>query len=288
MVFERLVKNIIVSKENIYRITLYESGIWYEKTFIPIPASYQCFSLAKNYTATAIGIAQDKGLLNIDNFILEYFKDNLPEDYDEKLERVKIQHLLTHTTGNEFGYLFGDDRYAYKNKSYLNVILSKHLEYEPGEKFTYSNSNYYLLSLIIHLVSGLTLEEFLKRNLFSYIDIFEYAFQNSPEGETLGATGMFMSTRDLTKLGILYLNNGEYNGNQVLSRYWTEEATKNQVRLDGAPEYGFGFWIEKDGYCGKGNFGQTVVVLPEQKIVVAANGYGDFDIYFLLNINEFL
>lgn len=282
MIFENLISQIHESNASVYTIALYENGTWREETLVPVPVLYQCFSLAKAFTATAIGIAQDKGLINITDPILKYFGNELPPAYDMKLEGVTIRHLLTHSMGNDVAMLTGEDRIRYKHTGYLKAILNKPLAYDAGAHFTYSNSNYYLLSLIIHRAGGVTLEAFLRKNLFDQIDITEYAFQNCPEGETLGATGLFMSVKDLAMLGVLYLNNGQYNGKQLISPRWVSEATRNQVRLDDAPPYGYSFFIEENGYCARANHGQAIAVLPNQKIVAAVNGYGDFDIYALL------
>ena len=284
MIFERLIKEISKDNANIFRITLFENGIWNEKMLLPTPKLLNCYSLAKNFTATAIGIAQDKCLLNVDNLILDYFTEELPDYFDKKLKIVKIRHLLTQTTGNEKGYFFDFDRSSYKERNYLKVFLSQPLKYEPGVRFVYSNSNYYLLSLIIHRVSGLTLEAFLRKYLFSSMDIHEYAWQNCPMEETLGATGLFMSTIDLAKLGVLYLNNGQYEGHQLLSTGWIRESMKDQVNLPDTSAYGYSFWIKENSYFGTGSNSQILLVLPEQKLVLAAHAFVDYyDYTSLLN-----
>jgi CubicO group peptidase (beta-lactamase class C family) len=282
MNIDHLTGSIAEANANVYRIALYDDGTWYEKTLVPIPLMYQCYSVTKNFTATAIGIAQDKGLLNINDLILGYFENELPETYDKKLEHVTIRHLLTHTMGNEAGYLFSADRPTYAEKNYLKLIFSQPLKYEAGEVFVYGNSNYYLLSLIIHRACGETLETFLRKHLLADMDITEFAFQNCPMGETLGCTGLFISTLDLAKLGVLYLNNGVYNGKQLLSSFWVGEASKPQVRQERTRKYGYSFWIENGGYNGKGDHGQSLVILPERKIVLAAHGNGDYDLSRLL------
>lgn len=268
--FDKIKKQIIDSGANVFRIVLYKDGVWQDEILRPSCPYINSYSVSKNFTATAIGIAQDMGLLSVEDEIIKYFQERLPDNLDEKFTRVRIRHLLTHTMGNAEGYLFENDRYTHNTDDFLGLILSKPLQYQPGEKFVYSNSTYYLLSRIIRKASGMTLEMFLRKHLFRYLGIKGFALENCPMGETMGATGMHMLTPDIAKLGVLYLNQGKYEGKQLLSEKWIEEAVKCQ-----APDknYGYSFWLNDIGYSGLGAHSQTIIVVPSENLVFAAHGY---------------
>ncbi len=271
---------------NIFRTVLYYNGIIEDETLKPTAPCQNCYSLSKSVTSLAVGIAQNMGLLDIDDPIIKYFCDELPLVYDRCLEKVTIAHLLTMTMGIDKGFLFEGDRYNYSERNWVKLILSRPLDFEPGIKYTYSNSNYYMLSCLIHRATELTMQEFLRRHLFDYMNINSYAWETCPCGEAMGATGLYMSTPDIAKVGIMCLNGGMYDGKRIISSDYLERATGNRVNVDNIG-YGYGFWINKYGFCGSGAFGQTLIVMPEKKLVFAAHAFSG-DVNYLDMINSAL
>jgi CubicO group peptidase (beta-lactamase class C family) len=279
--FEKIRDGILKTGANVFRIALYEAGEWREETLRPVCACLNCYSLSKNFTATAVGIAQDMGLLCIDDPILRFFPNEIPEHRDEKLERVTIKHLLTQTMGSAEGYLFGADRYAQGKDDWVRYALSRPLAFEPGEKFVYSNSTFYLLSCIIHRVSGMAMDMFLREHLFRHMGIDSFAWEACPKGETFGASNLYMSTKDIAKLGVLYLNHGEYEGKRLLSERWTYEAVQGLAGDGGKKYYGYSFWLNDIGYNGGGAYNQIILVVPQRNIVFAAHSYIEPDFDFI-------
>lgn len=277
--FEQLREDILKTGANVFRIALYENGQLRDETLRPVCPNLNCYSLSKNFTATAIGIASDMGLLSLDDPIVKFFTDELPEKPDDKLTRVTVRHLLTQTMGCAEGYLFEADRYKHGTGDWVKYILSQPLAYEPGTKFVYSNSTFYLLSCIVRRVSGMTTDNFLRVHLFKPMGIESFAWEMSPEGEAFGASSLYLHTRDIAKLGVLYLNQGEYEGRRLLSRSFAEEAVKPYGGDPQGPKYGLSFWMNDIGYHGGGAYNQIILVVPERNIVFAAHAFidGEFD-----------
>jgi CubicO group peptidase (beta-lactamase class C family) len=271
--FEQIRDGILKTGANVFRIALYDAGEWREETLRPVCACLNCYSLSKNFTATAAGIAQDMGLLSLEDPAVKYFPDEVPGNADEKLSRVKIKHLLTQTMGCAEGYLFEKDRCAHGTDDWVRYVLSRPLAYEPGEKFVYSNSTFYLLSCIVHRASGVRTDMFLREHLFKPMGIESFAWETCPKGETFGASSLYMSTKDIAKLGVLYLNKGEYEGKRLLSRGFAEMAVTRQVAAENGGGYGLSFWMNDIGYSGGGAFNQIILVLPDRNIVFAAHAY---------------
>lgn len=269
---EKITSQIRERNLNVFRTVLYYNGVIEDETLIPAAPCQNCYSLSKSVTSLAVGIAQDMGLLDVNDLVIKYFRDELPAGYDKRLEQVTIAHLLTMSMGIDKGFLFESDRYNYSERNWVKLILSRPLDYEPGIKFTYSNSNYYMLSCLIHRAAELTMQEFLRRHLFDRLDINSYAWETCPCGEAMGATGLYMSTPDIARLGIMCLNGGMYDGKRIISSEYLAMATASRVNIDNIG-YGYGFWINKYGYCGSGAFEQTLIVMPEKKIVFAAHAF---------------
>lgn len=270
---ERAAEHIRQAGDNIFSLVLYKNGEWDECTVCRTAPCQNCYSLTKTVIATGIGMAQDQGLLSVDEPILHYLEKDLPDKVDEKLERVKIRHLLSQTMGNGTGYLFEADRFTHGTDDWLSFVLSQPLAYEPGSKFVYSNSTYYLLSCILHRATGVTAESFIRQNLFQPLGIGDYAWATCPKGETSGGTGLYLSTEDLAKIGYVYLQQGEYAGKRLLSREWIREATCNQGSSPEDPAYGYSFWMNRVGYEGNGAYRQIMLIVPDKQLVLAAHAF---------------
>ncbi len=272
---EKMAREIRENGDNIFELVCVRDGVWETETLRPTAPCQNCYSLTKNFTATAIGMLQDRGLLTVEDPILPFFAGEAPAGRDDKLERVKIRHLLTQTMGNESGYLFEADRFTHGEDDWVKLVLSRPLAHEPGTKFVYSNSTYYLLSCIVRRVTGKTMERFLHDELFGALGITDYAWAACPLGETSGATGLYLPTADIAKLGLLYLNRGVYAGRRLLSEAWVDAASRNQVNLPGEAAYGFSFWMNGAGYEGNGAHNQILLILPGENLVLAGHGYMD-------------
>ncbi|MBN2853303.1 MAG: serine hydrolase [Clostridia bacterium] len=258
---------------NVIRYAWYQNGIIKGHEMVSSYPCSNCYSISKNFTATAIGIAYDMNLLDVEDDIVKYFENEIPLKHDQNLYKVKIKHLLSQTMGIAAGNLFESDRYTHGTDDFISVALSSDIPYEPGKKMVYSNSTYYLLSCIIEKVSGMTMNLFLQKYLFSKTGINSYSWECCPKGHTMGATGLYLSTTDMLKLGILYMNKGIFEGNKILSEKWVDMATVKRAGDVDNPT-AFSFWFnDEGGYRGSGAYGQLLLVYPSRKMVFAAHSF---------------
>lgn len=263
---DKMVEFINARRLNYFDLFMYYDGEWYSRTLKALPSCQNCYSITKGFTAAAIGIAVDMGLLSVDDTVAKFF---------DIYENVTIHHLLTHTMGLEKGFLFEADRYKIATDDWLDYCLKQPLKHTPGEKTTYSNSNFYLLSRIIHKVSGLKLDDFLRAHLFKPLGINDCAWASCPQGYPQGGTGLYLSTKDMAKLGVLYLNNGVWDGKQVISKEWVKNATKSHTSPDYWAQFGYGLVVKENGYQFAGAYNQFVYINTADKTVTAAHGYTD-------------
>jgi hypothetical protein len=120
------------------------------------------------------------------------------------------------------------------------------------------------------------LTRYLRDRLFDPLGIGEVGW-STVAGREQGYTGLHARTEDIAKLGQLYLQQGEWQGRQLISREWVAEATSKHVETanqqqnpDWRQGYGFQFWMSRHGYRGDGAYGQFCVILPEHDMVVAS------------------
>ena len=250
--------------------------------------NHALFSLSKSFTSTAIGLAIQEGFLGLDDTVVSFFPDKLPARLSANLESMTVRHLLTMSSGQS-----RDDR---TTDDWVQTFLALPVETPPGEQFRYSTSATFMLSAILQETTGETLMAFLTPRLFEPLSIADVEWLESPQGYTTGGYGMSAKTEDIAKLGQLYLQEGMWNGQQILAPEWVEMATSKQIdnaETPGAPEdvtndwaqgYGFQFWqTTHNAYRGDGAFGQFCLVIPELDLVIAITG-GSPDMQAMLDV----
>jgi len=180
--------------------------------------------------------------------------------------------------GYDTGFLFIKEVRSRDEYSLLDYIFNRNIIYEPGEHFAYTNVGPYLISAMIHEELGENYSDFVNRKLFQKIDITDYEWTNYGK-YCAGATGLKLSIDDLHKLGLIWKQNGKYNGIQVVPKSWIEQMKTPQVtvpalsvdkRILPMDDYGYYLWLSKDGnYFCYGTDGQYVVVSPEKDMVIS-------------------
>lgn len=224
-----------------------------------------CYSVAKAFTVTAVGMLYDKGLLTPETRVAEVL--SIPETADEKWHRVTVDHLLRHTAGFGTAGLLDidcDDASAYGSTDYLSLIFAEKLAHEPGTANRYTDAAYYLLSRVVAQVAGTDPAGLLRPVLMGPMGFKEFAWSVCPQGYAMGATGLYLRTEDMVKLGVLYLNRGMWNGQRILSKEWV------QLVL----ERGYEFTHRGNGWYGKsGMRGQMLAFHMEKGLAVAWHSF---------------
>lgn len=240
----------------------------------PFQAEYKhtLYSLSKSFTSSAIGFLVSEGKISVDDSVMKFFPDDIPQNSSENLKAMKIKHLLTMNTGHHTDSM--PDLRDNATQSWVKSFLVKPVEHEPSTFFMYNTGATYMLGAIVHKVTGQLLEDYLKTRLFEPLGITGYDWEKSPEGLNTAGYGLRVSTEDIAKFGQLYLQKGKWNGKQLLPESWIEEATKKQTTSqsgdnDWSQGYGYQFWRCKPGfYRGDGAFGQFCMMIPEQDAVL--------------------
>jgi CubicO group peptidase (beta-lactamase class C family) len=232
------------------------------------------YSLSKSFTSTAIGIAEGEGLLSIEDRVVDHFPEKTPPDASSATRAMKLRHLLSMASGH------AEDTWRTLGRSDTDLVrgfLSIPPDKEPGTLFCYNQGCTYTLSALITKLTGTRLVDYLRPRLFDPLGIEEASWTQSREGIDQGFSGLHVVTEAVAKLGLLHLQDGRWEGKQLVPEAYLAEAHRPQVanaevmtNPDWQQGYGFQFWMCRHGaFRGDGAFGQFCVVVPEADAVIA-------------------
>lgn len=244
----------------------------------PEPERWQNqYSCTKSFTSTACAFAIQEGLFSLEDRVLDHFAADAPEHPSDYLQRLTLRHLITMSMGGERPLLMGPSRPKMVEKDWVRFVLEARLIHEPGTVFQYSNAGPYLLGILVQRKSGQSLTEYLTPRLFAPLGIPTPEAELDPLGNTFGAGGLVLNVSELAKLGLLYLQGGKWQGQQLIPAEWVAQASAPQIEADEGDEeigrhYGYQFWTMPEGaYRADGKYGQYCIVLPKQNAVIAIN-----------------
>ena len=269
---------------NLHSLLVIRNGVIVSETYYASfrqDTPHELYSVTKSFTSTLIGIALDQGLLDgIDRPALEYFPNLGVEAVDAEKSAMTVENLLTMTSGLD--WLEGDPAYRamYMSKDWNKSVLDIPMRAAPGSEFNYCSGCTHVLSAILSQSIGMDERKFADRYLFGPLGIDDYQWDTSAEGNLIGGWGLYLTPRDMARLGQLFLQEGKWQGQQIVSADWVRKATAKHVEAEGDLDYGYQWWVDADLgiYTAAGRYGQHIYVHPVSNLVVvttaAANDEG--------------
>ena len=222
-------------------------------------------SATKSITSILTGIMLDIGEIEsldstIYNYLPEYFDD------DKRKRSITIKQVLTMETGLNFNDDIHTREMLYHPGSSLKFVLEKDLVFDPGTDWYYGDGNPQLISGLIQKLTGRSESEFAEKYLFDPLGIKDYLWETTRDGLTIGSIGLWLTPRDMAKIGLLMANKGIWNGTRVVTESWVMESTRNQSLFQ---NYGY-YWhpVEDKAYYAEGHGGQLIWIYPEYDLVV--------------------
>lgn len=239
------------------------------------------YSVTKSFTSTAVGIAIKEGLLSLDEPIVDCFPDDVPAQPSDHLEQMVVRDLLTMGMGHDAGYLMAEQRPFMPETDWVKYALALPLPNAPGTRFQYDNCGPYLAGILVQRRAGCDLVDYLMPRLFGPLGIQTPTWETDLQRRSFGASGLFITVSELAKLGLLYLQDGAWEGRQIVTAEWVREATRKQVEnggpghdgpTDNGQGYGYLFWRGRhDTFRADGKYGQFAIVSRERDAVIAIN-----------------
>lgn len=247
-------------------------------------------SVSKTFTSTAVGLAIHEGKLNLDDKVISFFPDKIPENINENVAAMTVRNLLTMNTGHE------KDPSKLRNteKDWERCFLASDIKREPGTIFCYNSLATYMLSAIVQRVTGENLVDYLYPRLFRPLGINNVNWDESPTGVKTGGWGLYLKTEDLAKLGQLLLQGGVWEGKQIVPAEWVKEMSSAQVpcvpagknsdmlpqmlkdvkKSDWLQGYGYQMWrCRHNAFRADGAYGQYIIVIPDKNAVIVTTAH---------------
>jgi CubicO group peptidase (beta-lactamase class C family) len=248
-------------------------------------------SATKTITGTLIGtLIQNGSIKSVTQNASEFSKVKNLQNPDIRKDKITIEDLLTMSSVLECDDWEQNSRgqedrmYLIEDwvKFYWDLPIKGFPEWKPkpkdskyGRSFSYCTAGVVVLGDIINNVSG-SLEKYADKSLFSKLGITDYHWQITPTGIPMTGGGLGLKSRDLLKIGQLYLNKGKWNNEQIISEKFVEESTKPHAEVGMLDyEYGYLWWLSEFGkekkeksYFMSGTGGNKIAVFPELDLVV--------------------
>lgn len=243
-------------------------------------------SASKSISSAIVGIAKDKSLFpSIKQSIFDFLPKKYQTHKDSLKTKIDIQSLLTMSSG-----LDADDYTRERNssasennyqptKDWAETVLKAPMINKPNTEANYGSANPYLLGIAIDSIVSEPLALFMDKYLFQELEISNYIIQTDLKGIPYFGGGMYLTPRDMSKFGELYLNKGKWKSERVLSKKWVKDSFKNYHNLENvADKNGYGYlWWHNTYQVNRKNIktveargagGQYIFVIPCLKTVV--------------------
>jgi len=282
--------NYLLNKENkIHSVLLVKNNqIIIEEYFgdNAVDKVHDLRSVSKSIKSLLMGVALEKGFIaDVKEPFLKYLPHLKPEkNLDERKYEITFAHLLTMSSGLECNdwdkKSKGQEDKVYKKKDWLQYTLNLPMVNEPGAVSNYCSMGVILLTEAISQASEMDITQFAEDFLFNPLGISNMEWGHTSEKEVINSgKRLYMTSRDMAKMGELVLNKGKWNGEQIISEKWIEEMTTPKTKITGI-NYGYLWWNIYFNVKGQeikiilatGNGGQYIMIVPSLEMVVVFTG----------------
>jgi CubicO group peptidase (beta-lactamase class C family) len=274
---------------NLYSMLIVRNGkLVYEaySPYVQRNSLYWLASITKTVTSTLIGIAIDKGFISgVDASVLDLLPEYADAVEDPRFRDIQLKHIMTMSSGLEWfehGSSYNDERNSehimVDSENWIRYVLSHSVRDDPGTVFLYNTGGMQLLSAVIKSVTGVYINQFAEQHLFHPLGIYAYQWNRDSTGHPCtGGTdgGVGLRSRDLAKIGWLFLYDGTWHGQRIISEAWIEEATRGHMKQPGSGNRYYGYnW-----------FPGSMEVEGKQLDFVATFGYGGQTMYLVRELD---
>jgi len=244
-------------------------------------------SVSKSVTSVIIGIAMTRGdfKASVDTPVFKYFDVSRVKNVDDRKRRMTLKDVLTMTVGlewteNDVPYddPRSDSSIMEGTNDWVQYVIDKPMVAEPGKVFNYSSGATELLAYIFQVETGQDIETYGEKYLFAPLEM-DHHWKRTYLGVVDTEGGLYLRDADLAKIGYLYLNDGVWRGQRIVSHSWVKESLTPYIDAGEGYQYGYQWWLyprpDKQGYIWTclGFGGQQLLVFPQEKLLVVVTGW---------------
>jgi CubicO group peptidase (beta-lactamase class C family) len=234
--------------------------------------NYELYSITKSVSSLLAGMLIADGKLSLDDKaadVLGRWRPAVADGFADKRD-VTLRHVLSMSTGLHYDFKPKDDPIYYGAPDRLKLAAGTKPKEVPGRSFEYTDVNPIIASAMISAAAGVPTEQFARQRLFEPLGMKNAAWERADAtGLVSSGWGLRLRPMDMAKIGQLVLDQGQWQGRQVVPRAWIAQATSPKV----APDFGYYWWVnhivrgepEVDAMGFKGQF---IAVLPARRTVV--------------------
>ena len=236
------------------------------------------YSCSKTFTMLAIGMLVDEGKLSVNDKVIDLLPDKAPKAKSVALKAMTVKHLLTMTAGIKPSLELRQE-----SKDWARTWLAQPVT-KLG-KFQYDSMCTFMLAAIVQRLTGMKLLEFLNERFFHPLGIYEADWEESPDGINVGGWGLRLAAESMAKAGICIMNKGKWEGKQLISANWIDEASRKHTnysklgkrQTDTNQGYCYQMWrcLLPGAFRADGAYGQFIVMSPERDLVVVITGVSE-------------
>jgi CubicO group peptidase (beta-lactamase class C family) len=250
------------------------------------------YSCTKSVTSSLIGIAVSQGYLDIDDYLVDFFPNMTIDNLDTRKQAITIEDLLTMTSGlpwDEWSHPYGSplndwDRMT-ESPNWVEFVINRPMDYSPGEQWVYNTGGSHLLSAVLTQATNHSALAFAETHLFEPLGITDYYWNDDPQGHHNGGSALRLRPRDMAKFGFLYLQNGTWDGEEILPVSWVTASAAHQATVDSQTQYGYQWWVHPQigTYAAHGHLNQHIFVFPLLDMVVVFTARSTYlDVFLFL------
>ena len=246
-------------------------------------------STSKSFTSALIGIAVDQGYIASKQVaLLDFFSYPEYANWEARKADITLEDVLTMRLGFEWDewalpYSNPNNDLVFlenNNDDWIKALLDLPMVHDPGTEYAYNTAASIALGQILVNATGIPMADFASDNLFLPMQIINADWWLTPSGLPNGGSGLFLTNRDLAKFGQLYIDDGIWQGQQLISAEWIADSVSQHVDISSwstSEGYGFQWWIDNFSYrdqpveawTTKGYGGQYLFAIPALDLVVS-------------------
>jgi CubicO group peptidase (beta-lactamase class C family) len=275
-----------IGRENlpVHSFLLVRNGFLVSELYFPgydRAAKHPIQECTESVTSALVGVAIQEGFLQgVDQKVMDFFPERQDKAGDANLQSLTIEHLLNMTLGHKQS-LIPDPADAGRN--WVDAFFDQPFAHAPGTVYQKDPLAPYMLAVILQKAVGKPAADYLRGKIFEPIGIRDFTWASDAQGVNFGNSHMELRPIDMAKFGYLYVNEGNWNGTQLIARDWVAKSTSKVLdtkgKLNSAEDFGYGYlwWMNSfEGYSAHGAGGQYIFVIPGLDVVaVFTSGFDE-------------